>query len=162
MVYFCFQMISEFFTYNKSQVIQALRFHFISRKEIKFTIILVNVFAIASFVFYFLRQINSLAFLFSSGMWFVLMISFWFALPYIIYRRSVTFQNRFQVIFSDSEMTIQTEKGSRSWPWNAFSTYMESPVYFHLYFDTRTFFLVPKAAFSDVSEARHLLKNKIK
>lgn len=155
-------MTSEFFTYDKPKVIQALRYHFISRKEIKFTIILVNVFAIASFVFYFLHKINAGAFLMASGLWFILMIAFWFALPFIIYKRSTTFQSRFQVVFSDDEMTIQTEKGSRSWPWTAFSSYMESPFYFYLYFDTRTFFLVPKVAFEDVTGARGVLRSKIK
>ena len=37
-------MTSQFFIYNKGKVIQALRYHFITRKEIKIMIILVNVF----------------------------------------------------------------------------------------------------------------------
>ena len=41
-------MVSEYFTYNKGKVIQALRYHFITRKEIKGMMILVNVFAIVS------------------------------------------------------------------------------------------------------------------
>ncbi len=154
-------MTSEFFTYDKSKVIQALRFHFISRREIKITIILVNVFAIMSAIFYFSGKVSPVAFLLASGLWFILMISFWFALPYIIYKRSATFRNRFQVVFSDHEMTIQTEKGSRSWQWSAFSSFVESPLFFYLYFDARTFFLVPKSAFGDVADARHLLKEKI-
>ena len=38
------------FGYEKGQVIQALRYHFISRPEIRIMIILVNVFALASLV----------------------------------------------------------------------------------------------------------------
>jgi hypothetical protein len=34
------------FTYDKKQVLQALRYHFLSRKEIRLMIILVNVFAL--------------------------------------------------------------------------------------------------------------------
>lgn len=124
-------------------------------------IILVNVFAILSAVLYFLHKVTPAAFLLASGMWFILMISFWFVLPFIIYRRSATFRNSFRVDFANSEMAIETERGRKSWPWSAFSTYMESPYFFHLYFDTRTFFLIPKDSFEDVHEARNLLKDKI-
>lgn len=154
-------MTSAYFTYNKPKVIQALRFHFISRREIKVLIILVNVFAIFSVVMYFMHKVSPVAFLLASGLWFILMISFWFALPLIIYRRSKTFRNRFRVLFLENEMAIETEHGHRAWAWNAFSTFMESPFYFYLYFDARTFFLVPKDAFTDVHEARLLLKEKI-
>lgn len=154
-------MTSEFFTYDKPKVIQALRFHFISRREIKVLIILVNVFAIFSAVMYFMHIVSPVAFLLASGLWFILMISFWFALPYIIFKRSKTFQNRFRVLFDVYEMAIETEKGHKGWKWSAFSSFMESPFYFYLYFDPRTFFLVPKEAFSDVHAARLLLKEKI-
>lgn len=154
-------MTSEFFTYEKPKVIQALRFHFISRREIKVLIILVNVFAIFSAIMFFTRKVSPVAFLLASGLWFILMISFWFALPYIIYRRSKTFQNRFRVVFSEDEMAIETEQGHRGWEWKAFSTFMESPYFFFLYFDARTFFLVPKSAFVDTHDARAILKEKI-
>ena len=42
---------------------------------------------------------------------------------------------------------------------------MESPNFFHLYFDSRSFFLVPKNGFSDrdsIYEMRQLLKAKVK
>ncbi len=154
-------MTSEFFTYDKPKVIQALRFHFISRREIKVLIILVNVFAIFSAVMYFMHKVSPVAFLLASGLWFILMISFWFALPYIIYKKSKTFLNRFRVSFDKDEMAIETEHGRRAWNWSAFSSYLESPFFFYLYFDPRTFFLVPKEAFDDVHAARQLLKEKI-
>ena len=154
-------MMSSYFNYDKDRVIQALRYHFISRREIKLMIIIVNVFAIFSAVLYFTHKVNPLAFLLSSGLWFVLMISFWFVLPYVIYRKSSTFKNKFRVDFGNSEMSIETDRGERSWSWSSFSTYMETPYFFHLYFDSRTFFLVPKGAFEDASEARHILAQKI-
>lgn len=155
-------MTSEFFTYNKAKVIQALRYHFISRREIKVLIILVNVFAIFSAVMYFMHKVSPVAFLLASGLWFILMIAFWFALPYIIYKRSKTFLNKFKVSFDDEEMAIETEHGRRAWNWSAFSSFLESPFFFYLYFDARTFFLVPKDAFDDVHSARQVLRNKIK
>ena len=39
------------FSYDKGQVLQALRYHFLSKKEIRLMIILVNVFALASAAF---------------------------------------------------------------------------------------------------------------
>ena len=155
-------MTSELFTYDKKKVIQALRFHFISRREIKFMIILVNVFAIASAVFYFLGYVTPVAFLLASGLWFIMMISFWFALPTIIYRRAATFKDSFKVRFEPQHMFLENERGSRSWPWRSFSSFIESPHFFHLYFDSRSFFLIPKEAFrEDTFEVRKYLKEHI-
>lgn len=157
-------MTSSFFTYNKNKVLQALRFHFISRKEIKIMIILVNVFAILSATLYFMKMVSPVAFLMSSMLWFVLMISFWFILPGIIYRKSATFKDRFRVSFEEQHFFLENDRGSRSWPWSSFSTMMESPHFFHLYFDNRSFFIIPKEAFDEecISKIRMFLKAKIK
>ena len=140
-------MTSSFFTYDKPKVIQALRFHFINRREIKIMIILVNVFAIVSGIFYFTHKISPVAFLLTSALWFILMIAFWFVLPGTIYRRASTFKDRFRVSFDPQHMFLENDRGSKSWPWKAFSRYMESPHFFHMYFDSRSFFLIPKEAF---------------
>ena len=156
-------MTSQYFTYDKGKVIQALRYHFITRREIKVMMILVNVFAIVSAVLYFSRKISPLAFLMSSVLWFILMIVFWFLLPYMIYKKAVTFKDRFQAILTSGEFRIENERGGRSWPWTEFSTWMESPHFFHLYFNSRSFFIVPKSAFEgdELHEARKILSAKI-
>ena len=142
---------------------QALRYHFITRKEIKIMVILVNVFAIVAGGFYFFKKISAYAFLGSSLLWFSLMISFWYILPGIIYRKSATFKDRFKVSFEDEEMSIENERGKRSWPWKTFSTVMESQYFFHLYFDSRSFFIIPKEAFEpeQIIQARKFLKQKV-
>ena len=157
-------MTSSYFTYNKPKVLQALRYHFITRREIKIMMILVNVFAIFAAGLYFFKKVSAYAFLGSSFLWFILMISFWFILPNIIYRKAATFKDRFKVSFEDQHMFLENERGSRSWPWTAFSSVIESPHFFHLYFDSRSFFIIPKEAFEGESlyEARHILKDKIK
>jgi hypothetical protein len=157
-------MVSEFFTYNKAKVIQALRYHFITRKEIKVMMILVNVFAILSAALFFLKKISPFAFLVSALLWFVMMIVFWFMLPIIIYKRSATFKDRFRVTLGSNEFILENERGSRGWEWGKFSTKMESPHFFHLYFDPRSFFIVPKEAFigDQVHEARKILAEKIR
>lgn len=126
--------------------------------------ILVNVFAITSAVLFYLKKISPLAFLISSVLWFAMMIAFWFFLPLMIYKRNNTFKDKFKATLNDEGFMIENERGSRSWQWNQFSTTLETPYFFHLYFDSRSFFIVPKDAFEgdDVHEARKILKAKIK
>ena|SRR5690242_17416943 len=156
-------MTSSYFTYNRAKVLQALRFHFFSRNEIKIMIIIVNIFAISSAVLYFLGKVAPLAFLMSSALWFSLMIAFWFVLPIIIYRRASTFKDRFRVSFEDQHLFLENDRGSRSWPWKDFSAFVESSGFFHLYFNSRSFFLIPKTAFpsEQIREIRQFLKEKI-
>ena len=157
-------MVSSYFTYNKPKVIQALRYHFISRKEIKVLMIFVNVFAILSALLFFFKKISPLAFLISSFLWFLLMIVFWYLLPQVIYRKASTFKDSFRAILSANDFTIENNRGSRGWDWTSFTTWMESPHFFHLYFNSRSFFIIPKDAFTgeDVHEARKILAAKIK
>ncbi len=156
-------MTSSFFTYDKPKVIQALRYHFITRREIKIMIILVNVFAILSAGLFFFKKISPLAFLVSSILWFTLMIAFWFILPYSIYRKASTFKDGFKVSLEDQHLFLENDRGSKSWPWPAFRSLIESPHFFHLYFDSRSFFLIPKSAFpgNDLHDARNFLGTKI-
>ena|ERR1035437_4779165 len=155
-------MTSSYFSYQKAKVIQALRYHFITRKEIKILIILVNVFALASAALFFFKKISPIAFMTGSVVWFMIMLAFWFMLPYSIYKRSKTFLDSFKVTL-DNDLTIENERGSQSWQWKEFNSFMESPHFFHLYFNARSFFLIPKSAFEgdDVLEARKILKGKI-
>lgn len=153
-----------FFGYEKGQVLQALRYHFISRREIRLMLILVNVFAIASIILYAMGMITPMAFMVGSLLWIVLMISFWFVLPGMVYRRAETFQHEFSMEFGDERFTLEHERGSRTWEWTAVKSYVESPHFFHIYFDSRSFFLVPKSGYRDreeVAEMRDLLKRKV-
>jgi signal transduction histidine kinase len=157
-------MTSNYFSYSKPKVIQALRYHFITRREIKLMLIAVNIFAILSAALFFSKKISPLAFLISAVLWFALMIAFWFLLPYTIYKRSATFQDSFRAILGNNSFMIENDRTSRSWEWKEFSTSLESPHFFHLYFDTRSFFIVPKDAFNgdDVHEARKIIQARIK
>jgi hypothetical protein len=152
------------FSYDKKQVLQALRFHFLARPEIRIMIILVNVFALASAALFYFKKVTPLAFLVGSTLWFVLMISFWFVLPGSVYRKASTFRDHFTMHFEEDHFSVGNERGARSWPWKALSKFMETPNFFHLYFDARSFFLVPKSGFAnsdEVYELRQLLKNKV-
>lgn len=153
------------FAYEKPKVLQALRYHFISRPEIRIMLILVNVFALASITLYALKKVTPMAFLIGSFLWIVLMISFWFILPGMVYRRAATFKHAFSMDFEENGFTLRHDRGFKEWPWTALSHYVESPHFFHLYFDSRSFFLVPKSGCRDtdeVHELRTLIKSKAK
>lgn len=151
------------FTYTRSKVIQALRYHFISRREIKVMMVVVNVFAIVSAALFFFRKISPMAFLISSMLWFFLMIMFWFILPNIIYRQSKTFKDTFKAILGNEEFAIENDRGHRGWKWQEFSVWMESPHFFHLYFSPTSFFIIPKEAFGkEEHDARKIFAAKIK
>jgi len=160
--YLC-AMTSQFFTYSKAKVIQALRYHFITRREIKALMIAVNVFAVLSAALYFFHKISPFAFLLSSTLWFVMMLLFWFILPTMVYKRANTFKATLRVILGSDEFSIENAKGRNSWPWKAFNSWIESPHFFHLYFDSRSFFIIPKEAFSpeEMTEARKVFSEKI-
>jgi hypothetical protein len=153
------------FGYNKKQVIQALRYHFLTRPEIKILLILINVFTIMSAVLFAFNEIQPLAFLVFSLMWFILLVTIWRILPRSIYRKAHTFQDHFSMQLAEEQVILENNRGAKSWSWKAFSKFVESPYFFHLYFDSRSFFLVPKDAFKsipEIQEARKLLKEKIK
>ncbi|RTL58686.1 MAG: YcxB family protein [Sphingobacteriales bacterium] len=152
------------FSYTKNEVIQALRYHFITRREIKFMIVLVNVFAILSAVLFFTHIIRFFPFFLSTILWIVLMFAFRVFLPVSIYKKAETFQDHFKVNLDENHFYMENKKGNRIWAWREFSEFLESPYFFHLYFDKRSFFLVPKSAFSNIQqlqEARELLKKHI-
>lgn len=152
-------------SYKKSQVLQGLRYHFISKREIKLMIILVNVFALMAAGLFFYKKVTPLAFLLSSFLWILIMMAFFWWLPAAIYRKSATFKDTFIVSLEENHFFIDNSRGStKTWAWREFSEMMETPNFFHLYFNPRSFFLLPKDVFRDSDElhnARVLLKEKI-
>ncbi len=155
-----------YFGYDKNKVVQALRYHFINRPEIRIMIILVNVYAIVSILLYAAGKVTPMAFFVGSFLWVVLMVSFMFILPGVVYRRAVTFKHNFSMDFTEESFTLGHEGGSsKTWPWTSLKNYLESPHFFHLYFDSRSFFLVPKEGCKDTDEVfalRQLIKSKVK
>ena len=152
------------FKYNRKQVIQALRYHFISKKEIRLLIILVNVFALFAAVMYGFHYIKPLALILSSFLWFSLMLAFWFILPLTVYNRAKTFRDSFVLTFMDAYMHIENPKGSKDWNYQSFKYFIETPNFFHLYIDERSFFLIPKDAFDNTDSShsiRLLLREKV-
>lgn len=127
-------------------------------------IVLVNAFAILSLILYSMGRITPVAFLTYSFLWIILMVSVWFVLPAVVYKRAQTFRHRFSMYFNENDFTLEHEHGKRSWPYSVLQNFKETPNFFHLYFDARSFLLVPKDAFNDLEDmqrVRDLLKNKV-
>ncbi|SIS65705.1 YcxB-like protein [Filimonas lacunae] len=151
------------FSYDKKKVIQGLRYHFMSRAEIRIMVILVNVFAIIAAILFYSKKIRPEPFLLGSCIWIFMMLSFWFILPYTIYRRNSTFLDQFTIFFTGQGLKLENEKGQVQWEWSQFSGFFESPHFFHLYFTSRQFFLIPKETMTPefTHELRGLLNNKL-
>src|SRR5450432_3865906 len=113
-----------YFEYDKKQVMSALRHHFISRPEIKFLLVVVNLFTILSAVLFYLHKIQPISFLLFSCLWFILLLTFWTLLPLSVYKRSQTFQDQFSMNFNDHEVVLQTARGSHAWDWKEFSSFL--------------------------------------
>ena len=153
------------FGYNKKQVLDGLRGHFFGRPEIRIMVIMINVFAILSAILFALKKIQALPFLIFSVLWFCLWISVRRLLPLSIYKKSATFRDTFTLTLEDRGLLLETKKGSQLWEWNDFSAFKETLYFFHVYFNARAFFLIPKDSFKDITEiqaARKMLKERIK
>lgn len=145
-------------------MIQALRYHFINRFEVRLLMIMVNLFAILAAVLFYFHKVSPLAFLLSSVLWICLMISFWFILPNSVYKKASTFRDTFKMTFGEHRVRLENERGYTEWNWEKFSSYIESPNFIHLYFDSKSFFLVPKNAVektASIDSLRKLLQQKI-
>lgn len=150
--------------YNKQKTIQALRYHFISRPEVKVLLIVVNVFAVFSAFVFYAHKITASSFMLFSFLWFVLMLFFWFILPRMVFNKNTTFQETIGITFFEKDMEITTARGRAEWAYEKFQYFIESPFFFHLYINERSFFLIPKDAGEPVlheQEIREFLSKKI-
>jgi hypothetical protein len=153
------------FGYNKKEVIDGLRGHFIGRMEIRVLIIVINVFAILSVVLFLMGKIQALPFVIFAILWICLWIAIFWLLPFSIYKKSVTFKDNFELTLTDQGIVLNTKKGSQLWRWEGFSAFKETIYFFHVYFNSRSFFMIPKDSFKDITEiqaARKMLKEKIR
>ncbi len=152
------------FDYHKKQVIRALRYHFFSKKDIRILLLVVNGFALVAALLFYFKAVTPIAFLISSFLWISLMFSFWWILPLKIYRSSNTFKEHLTIDLKSEEMVITHSAGQKRWPYSSFKFMKETPDFFYLYVDERSFFLIPQVAFEDVDQVksfRNIVAHKI-
>jgi hypothetical protein len=146
------------FEYNKEEVIKGLRYHFISRSEIKILIILINIFAIVSVGLFFAGKLQSNKLTIFSALWFATMLAVWFLLPNSVYKNTATFKDEIVANLNSDELALNTHKGTKYIPWSGFSHVKESPEFFYLYQNAKSFFLIPKSAAHDDASVPALRK----
>jgi hypothetical protein len=144
-------------------VIQGVRYHFVQDRAIKLLVILINVFAIVSAALFYSKKIRPEPFLLGSLLWLVMMVTFWYIMPHSIYKKAATFKDTFTILFTDMQVSLSNDRGTVNWDWQKFSKFFESPHFFHLYFDAKSFFIVPKEGMTEDMrhELRGLLNKKI-
>ncbi len=146
--------------YQKAQVLQALRYHFIKQSEIKTLMIVVNLYAIATGVLLFLKKIRPELFLLGSILWIVLLLLFWYVMPTLFYKKTALFKPTWEFSFDANEASLSSAIGSAQWNWTELTHYFESPYFFHFYFGPKTFFLIPKEHI--LLEAQHEIRGLLK
>lgn len=147
--------------YQKSQVIQGLRYHFIKQSEIKGLMLFVNAYAIITAVLLFYKKIRPELFLLGSMLWIVLMVFFWFLLPWLFYRRTLMFKQDWLFEFNAKGASLESANGRAEWAWQEVTRFFESPLFFHCYFAPKSFFILPKAhiSYEDQQLIRSYCKN---
>lgn len=152
------------FSYDKKNVLQALRYHFIAQKEIRILFIVILLFDIATAILYFSHKIAPEPFLLGALIWFCFLIAFWFLMPAAVYKKSETFKESFTIYFQPDYIALENKNGRVEWEWNRFVNYFETPNFFHLYFSSKSFFIVPTDNLSNEEKSgiRNLLNEHIK
>jgi hypothetical protein len=87
----------------------------------------------------------------SSALWILLMLVFWFILPFVVYKKTRMFRGQFQASIDAGGLTLIHDRGENHWPWDQFQSWSESPHFFHYYFSEKAFFIIPKQAFASES-----------
>jgi hypothetical protein len=152
------------FDYDKKKVLQALRYHFIWQPEMRILLVVILAFDAATAILYFTGKIRPEPFLLGSCIWLLFIISFWYIMPGSIYKKNATFQDVFTIIFKGDGVVLRGTNAYAEWDWDGFSKFTESPNFLHLYFSSKSFFLVPKDNMTDEFkfDLRLLLSEKIK
>lgn len=136
------------FNYKKNEVLNALRYHFLHRGEVRVfqvTLLIFILFTIAGYLFH---VVNRGALAGVTGMTILIVWSFWYLLPVSTYNKAATFQDNIRLRVNEEGMTITTsEGGDRSVGWQRFSQVVETQKFIYLYRDKKSFFLIPLSAF---------------
>jgi hypothetical protein len=154
------------FSYNKEEVLHALRYHFMQRGEIKVfrnTIFILLAFTMAGYAF---EIVTIGALIGIAAMVLLIILVFWFLLPVSIYNKAATFKDDIQLKYSEEGITIstRTSEQQRMLSWSTFTRVVETKYFFFLYRGKKNFFLVPTSAFKSEAaqqEFSHLANNKI-
>ncbi len=141
------------FQYDKQEVIDALRFHFMNRPEMKLFKVVLALMVVLAFIGYGMNVVSLKMLIWIFLLFIVLVLIFWYILPYTVYRNAKTFQEpTISLHWTEEGISIGTERGESMLPWNRFHQILETKDFFYLYSSNKSFFLIPVDAFPDREE----------
>lgn len=137
------------FSYNRDEVLNALRYHFLQRGEIKVfrnTLFLLLAFTLAGFAY---RIVTVGALVGIASMSVVIVLVFWYMLPVSIYNKAATFKDDIHLNYSEEGIVISTRNSDvqKQLSWKGFTQVVRAKNFFFLYRGKKNFFLVPTSAF---------------
>jgi hypothetical protein len=154
------------FSYNREDVLNALRYHFMQRGETKVfrnTLFILLAFTLAGSAF---KIVTIGALIGIAGMILLIALVFWYLLPVSIYNKAATFKDNIHLRYSEEGIVISTRTSEfqRELSWSNFTQVIEAKKFFFLYRGKKNFFLVPTSAFKTEAaqqEFGRLAKNNI-
>ncbi|WP_298736475.1 YcxB family protein [uncultured Chitinophaga sp.] len=154
------------FSYNKEDVLNALRYHFLRRGEIKVFRNTLCILLLATLAGFFFRVVTLNALVGIAAMTALIAWAFWYVLPLSTYNKAATFKDEIRLRYTEDGLLISTRASDhqRQLSWNNFSRLVETRKFFFLYRDKKSFLLIPTSAFEN-EDARNnfskLVKGKI-
>lgn len=154
------------FSYNKEDVLNALRYHFSRRGEIKVFRNTLCILLLAALAGFFFRVVTPNALIGIIAMVALIVWAFWYVLPLSTYNKAATFKDEIRLKYSEEGLLISTRASDhqRQLSWNNFTQLVETRKFFFLYRDKKSFLLIPTSAFENEDERNtfsRLVKGKI-
>lgn len=154
------------FSYNREDVLNALRYHFMQRVETKVfrnTLFILLAITLAGYTF---KIVTIGALIGIAAMILLIALVFWYLLPVSIYNKAATFKDNIHLRYSEEGIVISTRTSEfqRELSWSNFTQVVEAKNFFFLYRGKKNFFLVPTSAFETEAaqkEFGRLAKNNI-
>ena len=154
------------FSYNREDVLNALRYHFMQRGETKVfrnTLFILLAITLAGYTF---KIVTIGALIGIAAMILLIALVFWYLLPVSIYNKAATFKDNIHLRYSEEGIVISTRTSEfqRELSWSNFTQVVEAKNFFFLYRGKKNFFLVPTSAFETEAaqkEFGRLAKNNI-
>lgn len=151
------------FHYNKPEVINALRFHFLNKGETRAFQVVMGLLVLFAFAGTMMNMVTKPTLIAILIVLLIIITAFWYILPFSIYNKAATFKDSIRLQCNEEGMTIGTRIGQRQVLWQNFNKVVETRDFFYLYRDKKSFFLIPTAAFPDETAKKDfsdLLKSK--
>jgi len=139
------------FSYNKEDVLNALRYHFMQRGEIKVYRTTLAILLLITLTGFFFHLVTFSALIGIFAMVAIIVWAFWYLLPLSTYNKAATFKDEIKLLYSEEGLLISTRSSEhqRQLYWNSFTRLVETRKFFFLYRDKKSFLLIPTSAFEN-------------